>query len=217
MDAFWPVMSLLPSTLVAVAFLSRNARKRWSLRRVRADLLDALASGADLTAVEHELAYLVDELQPDPPSARAPGVELRLLHAVAAMERLDFEVARVRLDSAREHPAEPWARTRLALLRAQPDSVAPDDAPPPLLGPLVDDTRALLALAAGRAEQALATHPHALPTTRARLLAALGRDDDALTVLDSLAPTRLDALCRAFPADPAVLLHARTRHATPYR
>ena len=217
MDAFWPVMSLLPSTLVAVAFFSRNARKRWSLRRVRAELLGALTSGADLGAIEQELAYLVAELRPGLPSPHDPGAELRLLHAIAAMEQLDFEVARMRLDATLAHGAEPWARARLALLRGQPDVSEPPGPAPVLLGEIGDDTRALFALAAAGADEALLAHPRALPTTRARLLAALGRNDEALATLATLAPARLDALCRAFPADPVVLLHARSLHATPYR
>ena len=215
MDAFWPVMSLLPSTLVAVAFLSRNARKRWSLRRVRADLLEALTTGADLTAIEHELAYLVAELRPDLPSTHDP--DLRLLHAVAAMERLDFDLARTRLDSMPRHDAGSWARTRLALLRAQPDVVEPRDPAPSLLDVIVDDTRAMLALATAPTKETLEAHPRALPATRARLLAAAGRDEEALALLATLAPTRLEALCRAFPADAVVLLHARSLRPTPYR
>ena len=214
MDAFWPVMSLLPSTLVAVAFLSRNARKRWAMRRVRAELLEALIAGADLTAIENELAYLVAELRPDLSSPH--DADLRLLHAVAAMERLEFEVARTRLDSARPHEAEPWARARLALLRAQPLAEVPAAASV-LLAAIEDDTRAMLALATGRSDDALLAEPGPLPTTRARLLCALGRNDEALAVLGALAATRLDALCRAFPADPLVLLHVRSRDATPYR
>jgi hypothetical protein len=172
-------------------FLNRLGRRRWRARRGLENLSRHKPS-------------------PDEES-------LRLLRGFLCVERVDFEAAEGELARCERGAARVLIETRIAIARgtATELSTAAFDVDP--LPPwIIDDTQAQLALVREEAPTALALQCSTV--TRLRAHARLGDELKATPILDAMAPSRIEAMCRLFPGDPVtVLVAARKQARSPYR
>ncbi len=214
------------SAALASADLLRRALRSNRLRNgLGARVVSGLAGGDDLLQLDLRVSRELQTIRAKRIGTGDRGNQnhwqtledfVLLAYSAISLERGRVDVALETSNQITDWRQRSVAARRIALVREESLPEAPASTESPLAGLLEGDTLAQLALASGEATRA-ARVGGLLPITELRVLVATGDLAAARHRLDSIAPSRIEAMVRSFPADAATRFVYDVQRSGPYR